>query len=401
MFCTILMCCALVGSERGAGGSPVAAAPDHLVYESAKKKAGRDAEAHVRLALWCETHGFAAERMKHLALAVLYDPSNTLARGLMGLVAYRDRWGTPENVGQEIQADPADRELIREYLTRRAKAPNKPDAQLRLADWCQQKGLKAQALIHYNGVLLLDPTREAAWRRLGYKKQGSRWIKPDVVAAAKLEAERQRRADKEWKSRLERLRDDLEGKDAARRADAMQALAAVTDPRAVPMIWAVFLRGSESRQINAVQMLGQIDGRVASGSLALLALFSPPDAVRGQATATLVGRDPRDFVGQMVGLVRKPFKYQVIPVSGPGSTGVLFVEGERFNVQRIYESLSVSPSLLPARLFDPSVQFALASQAQMAMVSADPFVPRAARTAAGTRFPSIRKMASWCRAIRA
>ncbi len=30
---------------------------------------------------WCESHGLGAERMKHLAMAVLYDPSNGLARG--------------------------------------------------------------------------------------------------------------------------------------------------------------------------------------------------------------------------------------------------------------------------------------------------------------------------------
>ncbi len=37
--------------------------------------------AHVRLALWCESHGFDAERMKHLAMAVLYDPSHALRAG--------------------------------------------------------------------------------------------------------------------------------------------------------------------------------------------------------------------------------------------------------------------------------------------------------------------------------
>ena len=62
-------------------------------YEQARKDAGRDAAAHVRLALWCESHGMSAERMKHLAMAVLYDPSNALARGLMGLVAYQGQVG--------------------------------------------------------------------------------------------------------------------------------------------------------------------------------------------------------------------------------------------------------------------------------------------------------------------
>jgi tetratricopeptide (TPR) repeat protein len=387
MICTILMCCALLGPERGETGPPVGALADQTTYESAKKKARHDAGAHVRLALWCESHGLAAERMKHLALAVLYDPSNALARGLMGLVAYRDKWGTPETVGQQIQADPAYREVIREYLERRAKSPNKPDAQLRLAAWCEEKGLKAQALIHYKGVLVLDPTREAAWRHLGYKKQGNRWVKSDAAATEKVDAERQKRADKQWKPKLERMRDDLESKDASRRAKAAQALAEVTDPRAVPMVWAVFVRGSERSQNAAVQIFGQIDSPAASGSLATLALFCPRDEARGRATATLTRRDPRDVVGQLIGLVRKPFKYQVRPVGGPGSTGVLFVEGERFNVQRIYQSIPINPSLIPARLFDPSVAMNLANLQQIAMVSADPFVPRAGATATGGALP--------------
>ena len=43
-------------------------------------------------------------------------------------------------------------------------------------------------------------------------------------------------------------------------SEGRAGLAEVTDPRAVPMIWAIFVRGGERQQIAAVQMLGQIDG---------------------------------------------------------------------------------------------------------------------------------------------
>ena len=111
---------------------------------------------------------------------------------------------------------------------------------MKLAAWCEQKGLKAQAIAHYNVAVRLDPSRETAWRHLGYKKHGDRWVKPEEPAADELEAERQRHADKQWRPRLEQMRDGLEGKDPARRAKAEEAIAEVTDPRAVPMIWAVF-----------------------------------------------------------------------------------------------------------------------------------------------------------------
>ena len=124
----------------------------------------------VRLALWCEEQGMSSERMKHLALAVLYDPSNALARGLMGLVAYKGKWGNPEDVGRRIQDDPAYRRLIDEYLERRAKAAHEADAQMKLATWCQQKGLQAQAIAHYNVVVQLDPSARAGLEAPGLQE---------------------------------------------------------------------------------------------------------------------------------------------------------------------------------------------------------------------------------------
>ena len=351
-----LVCAALVAAEGE--GSPSSIAPaDRAAYETARKAAGHDAKAQVRLALWCEAHGLSAERMKHLALAVLYDPSNALARGLMGLVGDRGKWERPEVVSRRIGDDPATRALVREYLDRRAQTPRKADAQARLAAWCEQNGLKEQAIAHYSEVLRLDPSREATWRHLGYKKQGDRWVKAEELAAEKLEAERQKHADKLWRPKLERLREGLEGRDPSRRAKAEKAVAEVTDPRAVPMIWAVFLRGSERSKLAAVQMLGQIDGPAASNALAALAVFHPSAGVRGRATESLARRDPRDVIGKLINLVRKPLRYEVRRPDGPGSTGVLFVEGQQFNVRRLYEDPAINPARIPARIFAPSVPF--------------------------------------------
>ena len=65
-----------------------------------------------------------------------------------------------------------------------ALAPHKVDAQLKLAAWCTEKGLKDQALAHYSEVTRLDPSRETAWKHLGYKKQGNRWVKPEDAVGA-------------------------------------------------------------------------------------------------------------------------------------------------------------------------------------------------------------------------
>ncbi len=97
------------------------------VYRAAAAQVGRDAEAHVKLALWCEAHGLGAERLKHLAIAVLTDPANATARGLMGLVAYRGRWETPDAVGERLQSDEAPAAVRSEYDRRRAEIEGRSD----------------------------------------------------------------------------------------------------------------------------------------------------------------------------------------------------------------------------------------------------------------------------------
>ena len=111
----ILFCCAMTGDDSKLAAATPA---DYAAYESAAMKAGKDAAAHVRLSLWCEQHGFSAERVKHLALAIAYDPANVLARGLTGLVAYQGKWKRPDDLGRDARSDPAKSALVREYLER-------------------------------------------------------------------------------------------------------------------------------------------------------------------------------------------------------------------------------------------------------------------------------------------
>ncbi len=337
MLAILLVC---LGSVADDGAKPPAKAPaDRAAYEAARKEAGRDAGAQVRLALWCERHGMTAERVKHLAAAVLADPSNALARGLLGFVARDGKWERPEDVSREAQEDPKRQALLREYVERRAKAADKADDQWKLASWCEQAGLKEQAVAHYHAVLRLDPRREAAWRHLGFKKVGGHWVKPEWQEAARREADEQSRANKHWRPILERWRSGIFGRDKQRQADDQAALAGVTDPRAVPMVWAVFApKGAEGQKI-AVRTLGQIDAPGSSRALALLAFSSKSPEARGEAMQILRRRDPRDFAPLLIGLIRDPIKYEVKPVNGPGKPGELVIHDGTAKRKRLYTPL--------------------------------------------------------------
>src|SRR6516225_4770872 len=106
-------------------GDPPVPARDLKTYEALKLKAGKDSQAQVKLALWCEAHGLDAERLKHLAQAVLADPGNATARGLMGLISFGGRWESPEKIGEGIKTDSERAARFADYNGRRARLVEK------------------------------------------------------------------------------------------------------------------------------------------------------------------------------------------------------------------------------------------------------------------------------------
>lgn len=318
----------------------VPSAQDAKDYEARKAKTGRDPDAHVALALWCEERGMVVEKFRHLALAVAIAPDHARARGLLGQVEDERGWKSPDAVRRRVADDETHAANRAEYESRRARVKRTADDQWKLALWCEKNGLDAEAYAHIATVLRIDPTREAAWKRLGYQKFQGRWLTPVQIARVKAEAKVQADADKTWKPTLTKWKRWLA--DSEKRGDAESALANVTDPRAVPAIGLVFGAGSDRDQLRAVQLLGQIDARSASRMLAVLALFARDGNTRSAAAQTLRFRDPREFADILIAQIQRPLRYELRPVGGPGSPGILFVEGERFNRQ-----LSYSPPPMP------------------------------------------------------
>jgi len=330
----ILACCGLISAAPGDASPP--SSSDRAAYEAARDKAGRDADANVRLALWCEARGLEAEKLRHLALAVLVDPGHAGARGLLGLVSEGGRWGSPEAVAARLEADSALKAKRLEYDARRARTPSRADDHAKLAAWCEDQGLKAEAQAHYTNVTRLDPSRDSAWRKLGCKKFEDRWLRPDQIEVIKAEREAQGRANKHWFPHLDKLKVDLAK--TTRRDEAIAALDALSEPRAVPAIRKVFAQGDARDQFLAVRLLGQVDSHDASKALAVLAVSGIDDNIRRSAIETLRRRDLRGVLAPIIELLHEPIKYTFKLSEGPGSRGVLLMEGEKVNVARTYDA---------------------------------------------------------------
>jgi hypothetical protein len=338
----------LSASVLGATGAPPSA-DDLKAYKAASAKTASDAKSQIGMALWCEQHGLTAERAGHLAKAVLADPQNSLARGLLGLVAYRGKWDTPDAVGAKVKADEAASAKLAEYNRRRDEltarlnrrpgwAARKEDARghAALGVWCKANGLEAEAVAQFTSAVVLDPYNEATWKNLGYIKHEGRWMSREQIAADRKEAEAQRQADRYWEPKLRQWRGWLGEK--LRRDDAVARLDEVTEPRALPSIVRVFEGPSEANQMVAVRLLSGIDAPPSTHRLAELAVMSDFDGVRTAAARSLEGREPRDFAGTLVEMIHTPIRFSFVPVRGPGSTGRLMIETPRFKMERTYDA---------------------------------------------------------------
>jgi hypothetical protein len=245
--------------------------------------------------------------------------------------------------GPEAAAGVNDGAVNAEYNTLKEKTPSTPAAQWRLGLWCEEHGLKDMAYVHFAEVARLDPKRDAVWRKLGFKKVGGRWTTDEQIA----EEREQKKADKEWAPRLNKIHKDIHGTHGPKRRDIAQAaLAAISEPRAILPLYRQFGGGGQIDQVILVQVLGQIDKPLSSKVLAMLAVYGKTPDVRRRATETLRGRSAQDFLDVLVGLMTDPYKYEVKRVGGPGSPGVLFVEGEKFNVSRFYAP-PAAPNITP------------------------------------------------------
>ena len=214
-------------------------------------------------------------------------------------------------------------------------------AHVTLALWCEQKGLKAEAVAHFTSAVVLDPYHEATWKHLGYARHNGRWMSREQIAADQKEAEAQRKANAHWEPLLKKWRTWLG--DKTRRAEAVDDLATVKEPRAVPAIVRVFAEGSEADQTLASQLLGQIDAprrpRGILGDVGRAQLRRTRVRARRPSSAPPAAGRCGDYAGVLVEQIHTPMKYSVQPVqAGRDRRGRWWSRTPRFKMTRTYDA---------------------------------------------------------------
>lgn len=330
MLAIVLLCAGVVGSYDS----------DRTAYQTARARAGKDAGAHLKLAVWCEAHGMDVERLEHLATAMAADPANAAVRGMMGLVNFSGKWLAPEKVGETVRSDEAMAAKLAEYEARREATPRFAQAQYELALWCEENGLKPEATAHFTLVTQIDPKRADAWRKLGCEQLHGKWVPADQAAAQQAEEDAQRAADLQWEKVLRYWKDEAV-EPGPRHDQALAELNAINDPRAVPSIFRILAQGNHAQQELAAQILARIDCPASSHALAALALYNKWPEGRAFAIDILKRRDPRDYMDDLIGLLHRPFTTKVM-AGGNGQAAGMIIDGEQMQMNRIYK-----PTLIP------------------------------------------------------
>ncbi len=330
-------------------GDDVQPSPKDLLasYAAEREKTPRDADSQVRLALWCEHQGLLDQRAQHLARAILANPAHLTARALLGQVSDGGRWVKAADLTDRIAADSKRAEAIAAYNARRANTPLEASPQFMLAVWCEEHGLRDEAVAHFTTVVRLDPSHESAWRKLGCKKYQGRWLNQRQVAALEAEGKAQERAEKQLAPAIARMFIKIRGGTSGMTFSDLDHFA---DPRAVPTIWNVLASKGELGQRAALRLLGQIDSVTASRALAQLAVTGATSEIRREAAENLRSRDRREYLPVLIQQVYKPLRYELRP--NPQNNSVeLYVEGVAYDLQRNYDYPRVDGD--PRRFFDP------------------------------------------------
>jgi hypothetical protein len=78
--------------------------------------------------------------------------------------------GDPQKPTTKAAVEADTGQSLAEYNALKEKTPSTAAGQWKLGLWCEEHGLKPEAYVHFSEVVRLDPKREAAWRKLGFKK---------------------------------------------------------------------------------------------------------------------------------------------------------------------------------------------------------------------------------------
>jgi hypothetical protein len=318
----------------------LAAAMILATASQAVARSADDADQIVISALRDQGRGLVAESTARLNEAVAQAPDHALAQALLGKLHQGDHWASyREVVDKRPEADA----VYLRYLEKRAEGPLTAEAQLDLGDWCREQDLREQAIAHWTAATRFAPesvVAAKAWGRLGCRKVSGRWVSEEQVAAEREEAVRRSRAQAKYLPIFSVVAKQLQTGNAEERAEARRTLDELDDVEALPSVWETLVMGRWGDQGLAARLFGRMEAPEAARAMALLFAHAKDPQVRKMCAEALLERDPRDYVGTLIGLLASPVSFRMgRDALVRGGRAFLVAEGAELIVRRLYTPL--------------------------------------------------------------
>lgn len=298
------VCCRLRGSTILA----VAASVLCSLFSSSRAQADtlferrQAADELVQEALHREIDGRDEERAALLDAAREQVPAYEAALWHQGHVQFYNRW-VPANDVPNLAADNV--RLIAYYL-RRDETPDTLEGHLRLATWCDGRGLDDQARAHLFKVIQFDADHAGARAALGFVRVDNLWMSQLELEQARADADVAATELARWTPRLKNLLYSLNHRSVARRESAEERIRAIDDVTAIPALEAVLAVDSERAACLVIDVLDQMAHPDASLALARQAIFSPHESIRTAAAESLKNRPWDSFIPAMLSELYTP-----------------------------------------------------------------------------------------------
>ncbi|MCH5376564.1 MAG: hypothetical protein JJ992_21555, partial [Planctomycetes bacterium] len=267
----------------------------------------------LRQAIQADLAGRSEDREAAIAQAVAADPNCELARWLSGQVHNGQHWMSLE----QLQDQSKKQGWIEEYRRLRDMHASSMQGHYMLALYCRSHGLKDREQLHWYAVLMMDPRNKEAIRSLGLRLYRGTLLTNDQIQWLKDTEEQWNQAKSKWEPELTEIRKSiLEGTPQERQA-AMERLAAIEDPAAVPFAEQAFAGAMEDLTLPLIALAGRMNDQVSTNLLARYAVYADSDTVRQQAIEHLKGREWFTFVPMLMGAMAAPvsMSFSATPVA--------------------------------------------------------------------------------------
>jgi hypothetical protein len=215
----------------------------------------------------------------------------------------------PADAVDHIEKKPS---ILDEYVKLRAAAADTPAAQVELAKWCEEQGLKAGWRTHLKRAIELDPDCEPARVALGFVRVAGMWVDGRTVLERPENVEEKKKAgdgegvesddekvvaaiQAQWTVQIRAIKKNLLETSVDRlKQRGRERIVAIRDPLAILPLARLLSEGNWACRDALVEVLSHFPLDEATLNLAVLALVDEDEAIRQRALAELKRRnDPR------------------------------------------------------------------------------------------------------------